>query len=174
MKHSINLYFILALILLSSCKYAEYLPTSQNIGENQFGSYINIKTIDNASIKGELIAVTSDMLYVLTKNDSIVFLDSANTNEVKDYFIRYAKGNGRKYGWMIPVTSLLTLSHGVFMIISLPVNLLTTSIVTFNAANSFTVKKKNITWGELKMFARFPQGIPQEINKYDLKLATLE
>lgn len=169
MKNIILSLLITAALICSSCSTAAYLPTNSRIVDNQYGSYINIQMNYMSSIDGELIAVTPKIVYVLIYKDGTTHLDSANLDQIKDFSLRYAKSNAAYYGLMIPASAAITLSHGWFLLFTLPLNLITTTVVTLTAGSSFVIKMKDISWDNLYKFARFPQGIPDNVRLNDIK-----
>ena len=165
MKTKFTLIVLFALIM-SSCTTPAYLPTSEMIDVNQSGSYIKVirKSTENMEasviVNGELIAIDSTNLIVLSGKANKCI--TVPMNDVKRFELKYAKG--KNYGWTIPVFSLASIAHGLFGIITVPVNLIVTILVTASGENAFIYKGKNITNDQLKMFARFPQGIPPNIH----------
>ena len=133
---------------------------------NEYGSHIKIIHKTLSSIKGELIAIDSSKIVLLQKtnlNKCTVF----KTADIKQFRLRYAKP--KHYGWTIPVYTLATISHGVFLIFTAPLNLIVTFIVSVGSEQAFTYTNKNMTYEELKMFARFPQGIPSNVEIRDIR-----
>ncbi len=101
-------------------------------------------------------------------------------NDVKRFKLRYARP--KHYGWTIPIGIILPLIpftdpdgggrmpfHGFFALLSIPVNLIVTIAVTKAGENAFKYNDKNMTYDKLKMFARFPQGVPTNIDLASIK-----
>jgi hypothetical protein len=167
MKTSLMMAGLLSALFLCSCSPAIYLSKPENIDVNRYGSYIKVVRTAGANIKGELIAVDSTKLVILETLSKGIVLSFVPVGEIKRFKLRYAKP--RNYGWSIPVFAAATISHGWFAIISLPVNIMVTSIVTATGATAFTSKNRDISYRDLSMFARFPQGIPPGIDLSTLK-----
>ncbi len=154
----------LVAIFIGSCSSPKYLPSPDKIDVNQYGSYIKIIRNNETIVKGELIAVETHKIVVLSE------VDTNNTKEyvvvpikeIQRFKLRYAKQ--KHYGWTIPVFTLATISHGYFLIATAPVNLIVTTSVTIGSESAFTYSDKNMTYTQLEMFARFPQGIPPGTN----------
>ncbi len=175
-------------VLISSCTTISYLPTSDKIGTNRFGSYIDLSSNNGDHTKGELIAIDSTSITILSyqdtteitgfqriknrQRDSIshalklnkpnMFLHIVPIKTVKGFSLRYA--TGKDYTWSILLGMLLSLSHGIYALGSLPINTIATGSITDNGINAFSYNNKTISYTKLKMFARFPQGIPPNVD----------
>jgi|WetSurMetagenome_2_1015567.scaffolds.fasta_scaffold111042_2 hypothetical protein len=155
--------FVLLAVILYGCTSPVYLPRPSEVDVNEYGS--NIKIIRKAApdIHGELIAIDHTEIVVLPEYASrceIVYLD-----EVKRFSLRYSKPS--YYGWTIPFAIFLPFIHGWYSIFSIPVQLIVTVSETVSGMIDFKYSSRNMTYEKLAMFARFPQGIPSQI---DLKM----
>jgi hypothetical protein len=164
MKIKIFITGLIALII-SSCSSPRYLPTSDKIDVNEYGSHIIINRKNSSKIDGELIAIDSNKIIVLTEGYGECVIVSIT--DVQSFQLRYAKP--KHYGWTIPVYTLSTITHGYFAYITAPISLIVTICVTSSGESSFKLSEKNITYNKLKMFARFPQGIPPNIDLRSIK-----
>ena len=157
---------VLSLFLISeSCISPKYLPPFYETDVNQYGSEIIVTRNSDSKIEGELIAIDSSTMTVLLDSSSIKS-DTENPiviplTGVEKFKLNYARP--KKYGWTIPVFTLATIGHGFYSLISAPVNLIVTISVTSSGATAFQYNQKDMTFEQLKMFARFPQGIPPGI-----------
>lgn len=152
-------------IIISSCASPEYLPLPDNIDMNEYGSYITIihKTANN--IEGELIAIDSNQIVVLTNEEKKCV--TVPLGEVQRFSLEYAIP--KHYGWTIPVFTVATIAHGWFLILTAPINFIVTMSVTAAGEKAFKYTDKKMTYDKLKMFARFPQGIPTNIDLASIK-----
>jgi hypothetical protein len=153
--------FVLALLLIS-CSAPKYVPKVEDIPTSTFGSLIQVKNnLTNKFVTGELIAIDEELTVILSIENNVNEIIAIPTKNIGYYKLRYAQPE--QYGWSIPVYSLFTISHGYFAVITMPLNLLVTGGITASGANAYTYDEEQITLSELKMFARFPQGIPPSI-----------
>jgi hypothetical protein len=76
--------------------------------------------------------------------------------------LSYAKHEN--YGKAIAIFSIIPFSHGAFGLLTLPLNLITTISVAVSTQKSFRYDDKDYSLEKLNMFARFPQGIPPNID----------
>ena len=153
------------IMMISSCYTPKYLPSSDQIDVNQYGSYIVITMSSTAMIKGELIAIDTNKIVVLNK--STRKCAAVSVKEVNGFSLRYA--SPKHYGGTIGLIFLLPFFHGAFSVLTVPLNLIVTIAVTASGESAFTYNQKNMTYAKLKMFARFPQGIPPGIDLGRLK-----
>ena len=154
----------LFLVLLNSCSTPSYLPSSDQIDVNEYGSHIRFRT-SYSNIEGELIAIDSTEITVLLaeKRTCVTF----PLNEVNLFKLSYAQP--KHYGRKIPVYTLATIAHGFWLILTAPLNLIVTISVSASGENAFTYSDNNMTYDKLRMFARFPQGIPPNIDLESIK-----
>ena len=184
MKNKLFITLVLA-VVISSCSTPQYLPGSDFIDVNQYGSYITIKQTTQAIVKGELLALDSIKLIVLVENENSKKPVVVPINEVSRFILLYARP--KHYGWTIPTGLALPLLpfsdpdkvdpagggkmpfHGFYALLSIPINLIVTISVTKAGEKAFTYSNKKMTYDKLKMFARFPQGIPPNIDIASIK-----
>jgi hypothetical protein len=164
MKTKIILTGLLA-IIISSCTSPRYLPSSDKIDVNQNGSYIKVVPKTTANIDGELIAIDSSNIVILSETTNKCM--TVPLNDVKRFILRYAKP--KHYGWTIPLGIVLPFIHGYYSVFTIPINNIVTISVTASGKNAFKYSEKNMTYDKLKMFARFPQGIPPNIDLASIK-----
>lgn len=152
--------FGLLFLFLCSCSSPHYLPRQQHIDLNTYGSYIKLTPLKGKKVVGELIAIDSTTIVVLLEegNKCVVF----PVNSVKKFKLHYAKA--RNYGWSVPVFLVYPLVHGFFSIFTVPLHIIVTTAVTASGKDAYTYSNKNMTYEDLRMFARFPQGIPEQID----------
>ncbi|MBS3770960.1 MAG: hypothetical protein KGY70_14755 [Bacteroidales bacterium] len=165
MKSKLIITSIILAFILSNCTYPKYLPKRDNIGVSEYGSYIKVKRTAGKKIRGELLVIDTTGINVLTNSHSknkVVFIP---IKEIRRFKLKYAKPSA--YWWTIPVYSLASIGHGAFLIFSLPINLAVTVTTTTNSNSVYNYN--DLTYKELKMFARFPQGIPQNIDISDIE-----
>lgn len=165
MKNKLFLSVILFLVFLSGCKSIEYLPDVGAIDVNTHGSYISVYRNKNKKINGELIAVNKNAIFIKGEKEKKII--SISINDIKRFKLKYAKG--KNYYWAIPVFAVASLSHGFLLIVSLPINLIATAIVAGSGTSDFKYKSKGMSLKKLKMFARFPQGLPPNIELFEIR-----
>lgn len=158
---------LLLLILASSCSAPKYIPEVEEVPFSAYGSFIEVQPLSGAKIEGELIAIDEVTMFVLTGKDSPKQLQNLPVNDIGTFKLTYAQP--KDHAWTIPVYTLATASHGLLALFTAPANIVVTSIVTARGANAFTYNEKVMKYEELRMFARFPQGIPPNVERANLR-----
>lgn len=148
--------------IIAGCQLPGYLPNSESLGTNAYGSRIILKCNHSPNIQGELIAADSSQLFILKEQDKGPrLLTMVQLTDIKHFRLQYARPvSSSAYGWAVPLFGALTASHGLWFIISLPINLLVTISVSASAIKTFEYNDRTLPVRQLNMFARFPQGIP--------------
>lgn len=169
----INILLLFGVLMITSCSVMappSFLPPRENVGRETTGALVTLRGHHYSSIEGELIAVSNDSIYLLVKSytDTCGKVQVWSKEEVVNYTIRYAIG--KNYGWTIPVFTLLSLTHGVFALATLPMNWIVTGSLQSAAKKSVTFSKEQVGVEKLSMFARFPQGLPETVDRDQLRL----
>lgn len=151
---------LVSVLLFSACVTPDYVPLESGIATNTYGAYISIVTKDAGLLQGELIAVDSSRIWVLTDNDGRC-KDVADST-VRRINLKYAKT--RNYAWTIPVFTLGSVLHGYFAILTFPLNLITTIAVSTSANNAYRYQARKVEPQVLSKYARFPQGLPPHLS----------
>ena len=99
--------------------------------------------------KGEVISVSKDLV------QSCIISVSLTVNDPK------------KINTWASLINLMSIGHGLFGVISLPINVLATNGIT---KSKYTLKyPDNMSWDKIQKFARFPQGIPKNIDLKEIQ-----
>lgn len=154
---------VVTLLLLCAfgCVSLPNLPLANEIGLYQRGAYILIQSKNSMKLSGELIAVEAGEIIVLEYGQSGISVLSQQ--EVKKFKVYNAKP--RRYGWLVPAGIGVAFTHGFLSVLSFPLTLLITIPVTIGGENSFTSNHRNTPYEDLRMYSRFPQGIPTSVDR---------
>jgi len=161
MKIANTIPVIIVLTITFSCVSLPNLPESTAIGLYERGAHIRLTTKNSLSMQGELIAVESGEVLLVEEGKSTMTV--LKQSEVKK--LRVYNARPKHYGWSIPASAAITGLHGWFLIATLPLNLLVTVPVTIGGERAFSFSQNNASYHQLKMYARFPQGIPTLIDR---------
>lgn len=150
---------VVSIFIFASCKTNKNLPKYTEIDIHRFGSFIELNYRSDEHLAGELIAVEKDSIVVLNdENNSCLKVAKA---QIHNYYVRFA--NPKHYGYFIPLLMLSTISHGYFSIITLPANLIGTIVIASTGESAYKMDQKELSYEQMKMYARFPQGVPEGI-----------
>lgn len=158
----------LLLLLSSSCANYSKLPHPSSLMNSTHGALLKIETRTKKVYKGEFIAIDQ-------KNKEIILLDHRKDPpkpyvidivDVRSFRLSFAKRP--KYGVWGATNTLSSISHGFFMIISIPVNLIVW-ISTSGGRHNYSIDSFEATIRQLSKFARFPQGFPDGVQLSNLK-----
>ena len=118
-----------------------------------------------AWVRGELIAVEEDSVYVLTPA-RLVGVSKADIASARLY--TFAPNTASLALWTV-LGSLSTASHGFLLPLSLPVWIIAGTAMTVSESHAPEVKVPGESWGNVRVFARFPQGLPPGLDRSALE-----
>lgn len=153
------LFFAIITIFATSCSRKAYLPKYTEYYKSIYGSYIEVRQ-KSVATRGELISVDSTQIIVL--EDKTQFCNSILISEITSYKLLYANPPNRAL--TNTLNFLLTAFHGGFMIVTIPMNIASSIIIYSTTKKAYTYTNKDLKYDQLRMFARFPQGLPPHVN----------
>ena len=117
---------------------------------------------------GELIAVASDSVFVLTQDATFYAIARADVTRARVAY--YDSQYGQLAAWTT-IGSLATLSHGFLLVFSLPVWAIGGSVTTGGQSRAplVDVGENKHSWDAVTKYARFPQGLPTELDRERLR-----
>jgi hypothetical protein len=161
---------LFAAILFGGCasSYApdNWLPESDKVQEEAYGGWLSLVPVNanpkmsfkHTLIAGEFIGVDSANVYLLGDTLKIIPMDS-----IKRSILEMAQTNKSKYtGWTV-LGSVSTISHGWFLVFTLPVWIIAGTSITSEDSYSNRYEADmppKEYWKNISKFSRFPQGIP--------------
>lgn len=158
-------------VLLAACANnpapSGWLPSPDDTPQDPYGAWIEVRRGDRVRARGELIAVHDDSVFVLTQRGELVALDRSRINGAR---IAWFDAQWGGLAVWTTVGTLSTLSHGYFSGITLPLWLIVGPIAT-GAQSRVPIEsvERESQWREMRMFARFPQGLPQGLDRSVLR-----
>ena len=124
--YKIILFVLINVMVMSSCYSPKYLSGADTAHENVRGAYIKLNRKGKVTLTGELISIDSNKVVILmNKTDSCRCVE---IDDIRRYTLRHARS--KDIGYIIPVFSLVSFTHGLAALISMPVNIVTTGILT--------------------------------------------
>lgn len=160
--------FVLNLwLILVACSTPKYVDSPKDFKYNIHGLYANFKLNDRPSIIGEIIEVQPDIIRILPLSSNMgITTFSKDLIKSAEILVALSYDNPKKiYSWS-GLMGLTSIAHGFWGVFTLPINV-TTAISMNNSTYQGAYKIKypdKILWKDMSKFARFPQGIPKNIN----------
>jgi len=116
-------------------------------------------------VRGEFLAA-GDSIFVLTA-DGLVGIDAATV--LRADVVAFDSHSRAVAAWMA-AGALSSLSHGVIGVVSIPGWLLIGGIAATAQYEAAAFHYPADAWGELRRFARFPQGLPPAVDRRALRI----
>ena len=143
-----------------------WLPTAEEAQRDAYGGWIKLDFSMGAeknTVHGELIAAAPDSLHVLTADSLVVVPTSSVTAGTLTAF-------DSQYGalrlWTI-LGAVSTVSHGFVLVLTAPIWAIAGSTAT--ASSSKAPRVESTDPALLRMYARFPQGLPPGLDVRSLR-----
>lgn len=149
-----------------------WLPDPDDLQTQAFGAWMQLKIEQQSespkpneeSAEGEFIAQSQDSVYILTQQG---ISSISKTSISKARCTAYNAHEGNLAAWTFAGT-LSTLSHGVGLILSAPVWIIAGTISTAGQSWQPILKFPKAPWSEFQKYARFPQGLPPNVDQSQL------
>jgi hypothetical protein len=134
---------------------------AEKMARSGLGSWAVVTQHEFKETEGELIATDNGALYMLV-NETHELRRFDRTPDLKVVLYNYSIEQELE-AWRV-LGSLSTLSHGAWLVISLPIWLITTSATINGEMDRASTRYPEEPWEVLGMWARFPQGLPLGID----------
>lgn len=143
-----------------------WLPTAVEAQRDAYGGWIQVDFntgVRRNTVHGELIAATSDSVHVLT-SDSLVAVPTASV--IAGTLTAFDAQHGALRLWTV-LGAVSTLSHGFALVLTAPAWAIAGSVATASASKTPRVESTDPLL--LRMYARFPQGLPPGLDARTLR-----
>ena len=143
------------------------VPTRVLLETDAYGGWIGVTGPNGEMTQGELIALTTDSVFVLDKNElHVIALGDVTAARL----IMFKTAEGGYAVWTF-LGSILTLTNGGFATFTLPATIISGVSTTFNEARRINyIDYPASSWAMIGKYARFPQGLPSNVDRTILKL----
>lgn len=156
------------LLFFSGCVSPKYLSRPADFAHHVKGLYLEYQTGEHNTMVGEIIEVNSDTLLLLPVDttQSLLKLSKAEVPQA-EIIVSLTSNKPEAIGTWAGLINILSIGHGYYGVISLPINMLAGVNIANNAAKStYRIKyPEAVDWEDMKKFARFPQGIPAQVDQ---------
>jgi hypothetical protein len=160
----------LLLIACSSCGTYSYLPKPKALPDYVYGAQMNVRGKNGRPlVSGEFLGIKEDTAYILGRQMYKVAMSEMRSANILFAHTSDMPGGLMAWSALLPVS---TLSPGLFMIYTIPLNLAVCVPVGCTASSSvYGVQyPSQISREQLAKFARFPQGMPEQLTLTDAVL----
>jgi len=174
-------YEALAVVLLGALTFAcatnpappNWLTPIPKSDRDTFGGWVEVrypKETKLAPVNGELIAVGDQTIHVFTASglQEIPIADVASARASL-----YAPDTASVMLWAT-AGAISSVTHGVFLVVSLPAWLVIGRAAMGDVWEEAQVTFPERTWAEFRSYARFPQGLPLELDLGTLQAKPLQ
>lgn len=140
-------------------------PSIEMMQTHGLGSWVVATSRAGWQVQGELISVTPQYMHILRigqPGSSLVYLATRDVARAEVYTYESEGGLG-VFG---ALGTLSTISHGFVLILSAPVWIIATSIAVASESSHIKLDyPEDESLAELAHWARFPQGIPPDVDE---------
>ncbi len=164
---------VTAALLVAGCASnsapSGFLPSPEEAQTSGYGAWIELRSQDASgerATEGELLAVTADTVWVLSRSGAVALPTSA---VAQCKLTAWQSGAGAIAVWT-GVGVLSTISNGLFLVFTAPLWIITGTVAGSSESHAPQHKVPPFGWAELAEFARFPQGIPPKLALNTLQL----
>jgi hypothetical protein len=164
---------LFSILLLGSCGSPRYLSAPNDFSYNVKGLILSVTLDDKTHFLGEIIEANNTELLILPIDKAIDGMVTIPKNKIQsaDIIISTTSDNPGGLTTWAGLINLAPLGHGFFGILTVPINVVSTVSIAATA-NKSTYRMKypdNVSWSQISKFARFPQGIPEQIDRSQIR-----
>lgn len=132
-----------------------------------YGGWIHVRVANQPPIMGELLAVGTDTLYMLTATElTTIPLQQIRRATVTMYQV--TQGQEVFVLWTL-LGAASSVTHGFGFVISGPAWFLIGTLSTIGYLDWPTIRYPQHEWEALRQYARFPQGMPHGLDRSTLQ-----
>jgi len=168
-----------AAVLLAACVSnpapSGWLPPAQVAAREAFGGWIVVDTTRGAgrgsyagggaaAVEGELIAVDADTAFVMS-GTTLVALPKAAVRDAS--LFAYDAEWGSLALWSV-LGTVSTISNGGYLLLTAPLWIIAGTSATASRSRAPRVELAQQGWAQLRLYARFPQGMPPGLDRKSL------
>lgn len=148
-----------------------WLAPAPDAASDPYGAWVRVELASaekEAPLGGELIAIALDSVFVLTPDAEFHAIARADVTRARVAY--YDSQYGQLAAWTM-LGSVATLSHGWFLVFSFPIWAIGGSATTGGQSRAplADVRENRGSWDEVAKYARFPQGLPTELDRKRLR-----
>jgi hypothetical protein len=163
-KVSIALLILSLLAVGCAARYSPrgYLEEPRKTQKDTFGGWVRLKIAekDIRTISGELIALSSDSIFVANETFHALALSNIKSARLEAY-----NSQAGHMGALVGLGTLLTVSNGIGLLFTAPMWILGGGTATIFQSYEPIIEYPEQELDRLQPFARYPQGLPPGIDR---------
>lgn len=137
-----------------------WLVDAEEAARDPWGGWAVVEQPSTPRVAGELIAVHPDSVFLLPETGRLVGLDRAGLGEA--VVVKYRPAT--LYPWAL-LGGVSTISNGAFLLFTAPMWAIGGVLATRSENVASRIEIPPRPWEEAAPFARFPQGIPPDLDR---------
>lgn len=146
-----------------------WLATPERVAEDPYGSWIEVDNLipgsaKPESIRGELIAIDKDTLYLL--DTPLANIRTIPVSRIRSARLVRYYANEAGVAALTALGTVSTISNGWLLIFTMPGWIIGGSIASTARSYDPVMDYPDVKLQEFIPYARFPQGFPKGVNKY--------
>lgn len=163
--------FLICIIFIASGCASIYTPPRKwleqpvKLQTNTYGGWIIIESRDDRWFTGELIAVSTDSIFIASER----LLSIAKSDVTSARLIAY-KSNSGMMGTLVLLGTLSTYFNGIFIVYTFPMWIIGGSIILIRRLCEPIIDYPKHKWDSFAKFARYPQGLPIDIDRSQIRI----
>jgi hypothetical protein len=142
-----------------------WLESPYDMQSDAHGGWLRLETKTELRMFGELIAISSDSLFLAGED-----LQAVAQADIKSARLLAYKSNAEEVGGLVALGTLATLSNGVLLLFTAPMWMIGGGIVTGVRSFQPTIDYPKQEWSRFRAFSRFPQGLPPGLDRSQIRM----
>ena len=142
-----------------------WLESPNALKTDAYGGWIYIKTNTEEYLAGELIAISSDSMFVANETFHAIARADIRSARLTAY-----KSNARLMGASVPLGTLLTVSNGAGLLFTAPMWIIGGTTAAIIRSHEPIIDYPDQGLNRFMPFARYPQGLPLRIDRKQITM----
>ncbi len=157
---------------VSSSAPSGWLPPVESVPTDVYGGWLKVEKREFKGYSmalGEFIGLRDSAVFLLTEKG---YLKMIPMKDVRNATLFIHENNGGKAALTTFLGTVSTISNGFYLLITAPIWIISGTILTVQASNKgnyYQAEPDFAWWDSFKLYARFPQGIPENFGQTPLK-----
>lgn len=173
MRNRERFYFIACACLLTSCAASHaprgWLPMPSALQTESYGGWLKLEYLTpekkKASLSGELLAINADSVFIAGEDFYVLALSTVKSARLENY-----QSHSDEISGLTLLGTLSTISNGLLLVFTAPMWIIGGSASAGSRSYEPIIDYPKREWRRLAAFARFPQGLPEGLDRRQIKM----